>query len=59
MRGAVATAEVDINATPVRVWDALVDPKQIRRYMFGSQVETDWHPGHLPGRGTVVGPVPR
>jgi uncharacterized protein YndB with AHSA1/START domain len=46
MSGAVATAKVDINATPARVWEALTDPKQIRRYMFGSQVETDWHPGH-------------
>ena len=46
MAGAVATAEVDINATPVRVWQALTDPELIRRYMFGTQVETDWQPGH-------------
>jgi uncharacterized protein YndB with AHSA1/START domain len=41
----VATAETDIKASPERVWDALVDPEQIKQYMFGSQVETDWKPG--------------
>ena len=46
MTGAVATAETDIDATPARVWQALVDPEQIKQYMFGSQVETDWQPGH-------------
>ena len=45
MTGIVATAETDINASPARVWDALVDPEQIKQYMFGSQVETDWQPG--------------
>jgi uncharacterized protein YndB with AHSA1/START domain len=45
MTGAVATAETDINATPARVWDALVDPDQIKEYMFGSEVQTDWQPG--------------
>jgi uncharacterized protein YndB with AHSA1/START domain len=43
--GAVATAETDIVATPARVWDALVDPAQIKLYMFGSEVQTDWQPG--------------
>jgi uncharacterized protein YndB with AHSA1/START domain len=56
MTGAVATAEADINATPVRVWQALTDPEQIRRYMFGSQVETDWQPGHpIVWRGEYQG----
>lgn len=45
MRGAVATAETNINATPERVWSALVDPEQIKQYMFGAQVVTDWTPG--------------
>ena len=45
MTGLVATAETDIDATPARVWKALVDPEQIKEYMFGSQVVTDWQPG--------------
>ena len=49
MAGIVATAETDIIASPARVWSALTDPAQIKRYMFGSEVETDWKPG-----GTIV-----
>lgn len=45
MAGFVATAETDISAPPARVWSALTDPAQIKRYFFGSEVETDWKPG--------------
>lgn len=45
MANIVAVAETDISASPARVWSALTDPSQIREYMFGSQVETDWKPG--------------
>jgi len=45
MTGHVVTAEVDVSASPARAWDALTDPKQIEKYMFGSQVETTWEPG--------------
>ena len=45
MTGHTATAEVDISASPSQVWDALTDPAQIEKYMFGSQVETTWEPG--------------
>lgn len=45
MTGIVATAEVDISAPATRVWSALVEPAQIKKYMFGSTVETDWRPG--------------
>jgi len=41
----LATAETEINASPAQVWDALTDPQLIKRYMFGSHVVTDWHPG--------------
>ena len=49
MTGIVATAETEITASPARVWSALTDPAQIKRYMFGSEVETDWEPG-----GTII-----
>ncbi|MGH3367581.1 MAG: SRPBCC domain-containing protein [Nocardioidaceae bacterium] len=45
MVGHVATAKTEIAASPAQVWAALVDPRQIQKYMFGSQVETDWRPG--------------
>ncbi len=45
MAGLVAIAETDIAAPPSRVWTALTDPEQIKRYMFGSHVDTDWQPG--------------
>ena len=41
----VATATVEIDASPARVWTALTDPAEIEKYMFGSQVLTDWQPG--------------
>lgn len=41
----VATADTDINASPSEVWAALTDPDQIKEYMFGSQVVTDWKQG--------------
>ena len=45
MTGQVATAETDIDAPRSEVWQALTDPDQIQKYMFGSRVETDWKPG--------------
>lgn len=41
----VATAETDISASPAQVWAALTDPEQIKKFMFGSEVRTDWQPG--------------
>jgi uncharacterized protein YndB with AHSA1/START domain len=41
----LATAETEINASPERVWDVLTDPAQIKKFMFGAEVETDWQPG--------------
>lgn len=45
MTGHVATAEVDISASPAQVWNALTDPALIEKYMFGSRVESTWQPG--------------
>ena len=41
----VARAEADIAAPPEKVWAALTDPVQIREYLFGSEVATDWELG--------------
>src|SRR5512133_807095 len=41
----VARAETDIDAPRQTVWDALTDPAQIKQFMFGTHVQTDWQPG--------------
>lgn len=45
MVGHVAVAETEIDALPGEVWIAMTDPELIKKYMFGSQVETDWVQG--------------
>ncbi len=41
----VAKASATINAPAARVWEALVDPAQIKQYMFGTNVASDWKQG--------------
>src|SRR4051794_16234095 len=45
MSGHVSIAQVDVAASPERVWQALTDPEQIKDYMMGSRVETSWEVG--------------
>ena len=45
MSGHIATAQCEVNASPDRVWQALTEPELIKKYMFGSEVTTDWKPG--------------
>jgi len=42
---ATAKATTVINAPASKVWDALTQPEQIKQYLFGTQVTTDWHVG--------------
>lgn len=41
----LATQFVTIQAPPERVWEALVDPRLIKKYMFGADVRSDWKEG--------------
>ena len=41
----IATATTTINAPASKVWDALTKPEQIKQYMFGTEVTTDWKVG--------------
>jgi uncharacterized protein YndB with AHSA1/START domain len=41
----IAKAEVHIAADPQRVWEVLTDPDEIRKFMFGAKVDTDWEEG--------------
>jgi uncharacterized protein YndB with AHSA1/START domain len=45
MTGLVASRSVFIRAPAPRVWQALTDPEEIRRYLFGTEVESDWKEG--------------
>lgn len=39
------TAEISINASRERVWDALTNPDMTQQYMFGCRTVSDWAPG--------------
>jgi len=41
----IARASVAIDAPRAQVWRALVTPEDIRRYMFGTDVVSDWKVG--------------
>ena len=36
---------VTINASKAKVWDALTNPAQIKKYMFGTEASSDWKVG--------------
>ncbi len=70
MNGFVASASVLINAPVEKVWNSLTDPSIIRKYMFGSEVISDWNEGSsiiwkgkwqgksYEDKGTVVRKIP-
>jgi len=41
----IATASITIHASLAKVWDALISPELIKRYMFGTTVVSDWKQG--------------
>jgi uncharacterized protein YndB with AHSA1/START domain len=41
----IAEASITVNAPVAAVWNALVDPGTIERYMFGATVRSDWRVG--------------
>ena len=41
----VAKSTVTIHSNQKMVWNALTDPSQIKKYMFGADVESDWKVG--------------
>jgi uncharacterized protein YndB with AHSA1/START domain len=50
------TNTILINATPTNVWNALVNPEQTKKYMFGCETVSDWKKGSsLVWRGMYEG----
>jgi uncharacterized protein YndB with AHSA1/START domain len=41
----VAETSVTINAPAAKVWKAIISPDQIKEYLMGTQVVTDWKEG--------------
>jgi uncharacterized protein YndB with AHSA1/START domain len=39
------TKAVTLNASPDRIWEALTTPEQVKQYMYGADVITDWVKG--------------
>lgn len=39
--------EISINASASKVWDALVNPKQTKKYMYGCETVSDWKVGSM------------
>ena len=47
---------ITINAPAAKVWNALVNPEQTKKYMFGCETVSDWEPGsELLWRGNYEG----
>jgi uncharacterized protein YndB with AHSA1/START domain len=41
----IAKAQITINAPADKVWDALINPDAIKKYMFGTTVISNWKEG--------------
>jgi uncharacterized protein YndB with AHSA1/START domain len=41
----VVKKEIHIDAAPAAVWDALINPDKIKKYLFGTQVISEWKVG--------------
>jgi uncharacterized protein YndB with AHSA1/START domain len=52
----IITNSITIKAPVEKVWDALVNPEQTKKYMFGCEAISDWKPGsELLWRGNYEG----
>lgn len=44
-KGLFVESRISINAAPEKVWDALTNPEQTKKYMFGCAALSDWKVG--------------
>jgi uncharacterized protein YndB with AHSA1/START domain len=42
----IAEISISINATDFQVWEAIINPKLIKQYMFGTEVTSEWKEGN-------------
>ena len=45
MNKLIVTNTIVIDAPASKVWDALTNPEQTKKYMFGCETVSDWKPG--------------
>jgi uncharacterized protein YndB with AHSA1/START domain len=45
MQNLFVKSTITINAPASKVWDALVNPEQTKKYMFGCETVSEWRPG--------------
>ena len=45
MEPVIVKSIITINAPASKVWNALVNPEQTKKYMFGCETVSDWQPG--------------
>jgi len=51
-----ASVSITIQAPIAKIWDHLTRPELIKKYFFGTEIETDWKPGSpICFRGTWEG----
>ncbi|MBA3665586.1 MAG: SRPBCC domain-containing protein [Bacteroidetes bacterium] len=56
MNPLLITNTILINSSPEKVWDALTNPEQTKKYMFGCETVSAWKPGStLDWKGTYEG----
>ena len=41
----IVKSTITINAPAAKVWDALINPEQTKKYMFGCETVSDWEAG--------------
>lgn len=46
MENRTVKKSINIHASTDEVWKAITDPDMIKKYFFGTHVETDWKKGH-------------
>jgi uncharacterized protein YndB with AHSA1/START domain len=56
MKDHMVKTSIHIDAPASRVWATLTEPEEIKKFLFGTQVETDWRPGSpIAFKGTWQG----
>jgi len=41
----IAVSNIKINSSPEKIWKVLIAPKDIKKYLFGTKVKTNWKVG--------------
>ncbi|OGM28198.1 ATPase [Candidatus Woesebacteria bacterium RIFCSPHIGHO2_01_FULL_41_10] len=56
LKGIVARAQITVDAPISEVWNALISPDMIKKYMFGTDTVSDWTQGsHITWSGEWKG----